>query len=233
MIKNISKHALSVAIAATLGMGATAALAQTAPAGNTSNVGYTIDARNVVVRNSTGLCWHTGYWTPALANVECDPDLVAKAPAVAVAPAAPKAAAPAPAPTPTAQKISLAADALFNFDKAELLPAGKAKLDELVGKLSGINLEVIIAVGHTDRLGKEAYNQKLSVARAAAVKDYLVGKKVDANRVYTEGKGSKAPVTGDACKNMGKESGKNAKLVACLQPDRRVEIEVVGTQAAK
>ena len=232
MIKNISKQALSVAIAATLGMGASAVMAQTAPEGNTSNAGYTADGRNVVVKSGTGLCWRTGYWTPALANVECDPDLVPKA-AAAAAPA-PKAATPAaPAPAPVAQKISLSADALFDFDKAVLLPAGKAKLDELVGKLSGINLEVIIAVGHTDRLGKDAYNQKLSVARAAAVKDYLVSKKVEPNRVYTEGKGSKAPVTGDKCQKMGKESGKNAKLVACLQPDRRVEIEVVGTQAAK
>ena len=231
MIKNISKQALSVAIAATLGMGATAVLAQTAPEGNTDNAGYGVDARNAVVKSGTGLCWRTGYWTPALANMECDPDLVPKAAPVAAP--APKAAAPAAAPTPVAQKISIAADALFDFDKAVLRPEGKAKLDELVGKLSGINLEVIIAVGHTDAIGTEAYNKKLSEKRAAAVKDYLVSKKVEPNRVYTEGKGSKDPVHKDDCTKLGKKSGKNKKLVACLQPDRRVDIEVVGTQAAK
>ena len=238
MIKNISKQALTAAIAATLGMGATAVLAQTAPTGNTDNSGYTIDARNAVVKSGTGLCWRTGYWTPALANLECDPDLVPKAAPVAAPAPAPKGAVVAPAPAPVAQKVSLAADALFDFDKADLRAEGKTKLDELAGKLSAINLEVIIAVGHTDRLGKEAYNQKLSEKRAAAVKTYLVSKGVEANRVYTEGKGMKMPaldkdkkqITAD-CK--GKPSSKNKKLVACLQPDRRVDIEVVGTQAAK
>lgn len=236
MIKNISKNTLSIAIAATLGMGATVALAQTAPVGNTSNSGYAVDARNVVVRSGTGLCWHTGYWTPAMANLECDPDLVPK-PAPKVEPAAAPAPAPAPAPkaapTPVTEKVTLAADALFDFDKADLRPEGKAKLDELVSKLAGINLEVIIAVGHTDRLGKDAYNQKLSEKRAAAVKAYLVEKKVEANHVYAEGKGKKQPVTGDKCNKLGKESGKNKKLVECLQPDRRVEIEVVGSRTVQ
>lgn len=224
MIKNISKQALSVAIAATLGLGATAALAQVAPVGNTSNTGYAIDSRNLVVKSGFGLCWRTGYWTPALANLECDPDLVPKTAAEAAAKAA-----KAGAPSPFGQKVTLAADALFDFDKAVLRAEGKAKLDELAGKLGGINLEVIIAVGHADRIGKAKHNQTLSEKRAAAVKEYLVSKKVEANRVYTEGKGSKQPVTGDKCAKMGKESGKNKKLVECLQADRRVEIEVVGT----
>ena len=97
-------------------------------------------------------------------------------------------------------------------------------------KSKQLKLEVILAVGHTDRIGSDAYNQKLSERRAAAVKTYLVSKGVEANRVYTEGKGKKQPVTGTSCKNLGKESGKNKKLVDCLQPDRRVEIEVIGTK---
>jgi OOP family OmpA-OmpF porin len=146
---------------------------------------------------------------------------------MAAAPAA--APAPAPMPKPTAEKVKLAADALFDYDKATLRPEGKSKLDELASKAMGVKLEVILAVGHTDRLGSDAYNQKLSEKRAAAVKEYLVGKGIEANRVYTEGKGEKQPVTGDTCKGMGKESGRNKKLVECLQPDRRVEIEVIGT----
>ena len=85
---------------------------------------------------------------------------------------------------------------------------------------------MIIAVGHADRFGTDAYNQKLSEKRAAAVKEYLVGKGMEANRVYTEGKGKKQPVTkADQCKGP-----KSKKTIACLQPDRRVEIEVIGTK---
>ena len=85
---------------------------------------------------------------------------------------------------------------------------------------------MILAVGHTDRIGSDAYNQKLSERRAASVKQYLVSKGIDANRVYTEGKGKKNPVTKpDQC--TGKKS---AKVIACLQPDRRVDIELIGTR---
>ncbi len=208
-----------------------------------AHIPYVIDSRGVVVRNATGLCWRTGFWTPAYAaaipevGCACDKDLLPKdvcekpaaAPAAAPKPAAP-AVAPAPAPKPAGKKITLAADALFDFDKAILRPEGKAKIDDAIGKLGSIELEVIIAVGHADRIGKDKYNQTLSEKRAAAVKDYIVSKGVAANRVYTEGKGETQPVTGDACKKMGAESFRNKKLVDCLQPDRRVEIEVIGTQ---
>jgi len=201
---------------------------------------YLIDQRNEVARSGTGLCWRTGYWTPALAaqfpkeGCACDKDLLPKevcelaAPKAAPAPS--PAAAPAPAPKPAAQKVTLAADALFDFDKAVLRDEGKAKLDDVLGKTKDIKLEVILAVGHADRIGKDAYNQKLSERRAEAVKAYLVSKGIEANRVYTEGKGENQPVTGDKCKNMGAENRKNSKLVECLQPDRRVEIEVIGTR---
>ena len=210
------------------------ALAQTPGIDTKSTVGYVIDQRGYVAKSGHGLCWRTGYWTPAMAIAECDPDLVPKAEAAKAAPAAAApAAAAAAAPKPAAAKVTLAADALFDFDKAVLRPEGKAKLDDVVSKMKDIKLEVIIAVGHADRIGKDAYNQKLSERRAAAVKDYLVGKGVEANRVYTEGKGEKQPVTGDKCKNMGKDHGSNKKLVECLQPDRRVEVEIIGTQEAK
>ncbi len=115
------------------------------------------------------------------------------------------------------QKITYAADAFFDFDKSVLKPEGKAKLDDVASKVKNINLEVIIAVGHTDSIGSDAYNQKLSVRRAEAVKAYLVSKGIDKSRVYTEGKGEKQPVADN-------------KTAAGRAKNRRVEIEVVGTQ---
>mgnify|MGYP000443884298 CR=1 FL=1 len=139
----------------------------------------------------------------------------------AAAPApAPKAAAPAAAPAPApaaATKVTYAADTFFDFDKSVLKADGKAKLDDLAGKVKAINLEVIIAVGHTDSVGADAYNQKLSVKRADAVKAYLVSKGIEKNRVYTEGKGEKQPVADN-------------KTDAGRSKNRRVEIEVVGTR---
>jgi OOP family OmpA-OmpF porin len=224
---NTSKLALSAAVAAALGLASVAAFAaDMAPAGNTSTMGYVVDQRGLVVKSGTGLCWRTGYWTPSMANLECDPDLVAK-PAL-VEPATPV-VPPAPAPKPASKKITLSADALFDFDKATLRPEGEAKLADLVKQSQDLNLEVIIAVGHSDRIGKDAYNQSLSEKRAAAVKTFLVSKGVEDKKVYTEGKGEKMPVTGTKCDKMGKENHSNKKLVECLQPDRRVEIEVIGT----
>ena len=137
--------------------------------------------------------------------------------APAARPAAPAAAAAQPA---AATKVTYAADAFFDFDKAVLKPEGKAKLDDLVGKVKGINLEVVIAVGHTDSVGGDAYNQKLSVKRSEAVKAYLVSKGIEKNRVYTEGKGEKQPVADN-------------KTTEGRAKNRRVEIEVVGTRANK
>jgi OOP family OmpA-OmpF porin len=162
-------------------------------------------------------------------------------PTPAPAPAPKPAPAPAPAPSqdvkaapakpkPVAEKVTFAADVLFDFDKSVIKPEGKSKLDDLSGKIRGVNLEVVIAIGHADHIGSDAYNQKLSVRRAESVKAYLVSKGIEANRVYTEGKGEKQPVTGDKCKKMGREHRSNKKLVECLSPDRRVEIEVIGTR---
>ena len=221
MIKNIAKKSLVLALLAGIGFGASVAQAQERV--------YVIDQRDVVAKSGFGLCWRTGYWTPAAAakdpaGCECDKDLLPKE---VCAPKAPAAAGAAVAgPKPAGEKITVAADALFDFNKAVLRPEGKAKLDELVSKAKAIKLEVILAVGHTDRIGGDAYNQKLSEKRAAAVKEYLVAKGIEANRVYTEGKGEKQPVTGDKCKGTAKSKA----LIDCLQPDRRVDIEVIGTK---
>jgi OOP family OmpA-OmpF porin len=190
-MKNLKNLAAFVATAAL----ATAAVAQ--------NIDNWRSASGDVWKSAAGDCWRDANWTPATAAPGCG----------AAAPAAPKAAAPVAA----ASKVTYAADAFFDFDKAVVKPAGKAKLDDLVAKIKGINLEVVIAVGHTDSIGSDAYNQKLSVRRAEAVKAYLVSKGIEKNRVYTEGKGEKQPVAS----NKTKEG--RAK-------NRRVEIEVVGTR---
>jgi OOP family OmpA-OmpF porin len=192
-------------------------------------------------RSSTGLvwkngsganCWRDAGWTPATAADECDgaikPPAPAPAPAPRVAPpppppAPPPARPPAPPPPPPApvsEKVTFAADAFFDTGKSVLKPEARAKLDDLVAKTSGVNLEVIIAVGHTDSDGSDAYNQKLSVSRAEAVKAYLTSKGVERNRVYTEGKGEKQPVADNKTRE-GKAK------------NRRVEIEVVGTRTRR
>jgi OOP family OmpA-OmpF porin len=177
------------------------------------NTGYVIDTRGVVVKNGFGECWRTGYWTPAMAIAECDPGLVKSA--VAAKPAA------APAAAPAAETIVVHGDGLFDFDKATIKPEGKKRLDEAVARFQGKKLEKVVITGHTDRLGSAKYNEKLSQKRADAVKDYLAAKGVDKSKITATGKGSTMPRTkADEC--PGKKS---KKVVACLAPDRRVEIE--------
>jgi OOP family OmpA-OmpF porin len=181
-----------------------------------------VSADGTVWKNGTNeFCWRSASWTPATAAVGCDGAIVA---AAAPAPVAKPAPAPAPAAAPAAvapaaapAKVTYAADAFFGFDKAVILPAGKVKLDDLIAKVKDINLEVIVAVGHTDATGPASYNQALSVKRAGAVKAYLVSKGIDANRIYSEGKGETSPVADNSTR-----SGRSK--------NRRVEIEVVGAR---
>ena len=168
-------------------------------------------------------CWRDGFWTPATANVGCDGAIVAQKVVVTPPPPVitPEPVAPQPVvPVITTEKITLAADALFDFDKAILKSEGKAKLDELYSKLQDVQYEVITATGHTDSIGSLAYNQKLSMRRAQAVKAYLTKKGVNAKNVYADGKGKSHPVASN------KTSAGRAK-------NRRVEIEVVGTRTVR
>ncbi|ABM38091.1 MULTISPECIES: outer membrane protein OmpA [Polaromonas] len=177
---------------------------------------------DLVWKNGTNeLCWRDNFWTPATAAPGCDGAIVPVVAPVVVA-SAPPVAAPVVVPVapPAATKVTYAADAFFDFDKSVIKPAGKEKLDDLIGKIKDINLEVIIAVGHTDSVGSDSYNQKLSVRRSEAVKAYLVSKGIEKNRVYTEGKGEKQPVADN-------------KTAEGRAKNRRVEIEVVGTRANK
>ena len=188
-----------------------------------SKDGYWTQGGGPVWKNTVNQCWRSGYWTPAMAIAECDPDLTPKPamkptpPPPPVKPAMKPAMKPAAKPKPVVEKVTLAADVLFDFDKAVLKTEGKNKLDDLAGKVKAINLEVVIAIGHTDSIGSDAYNQKLSVRRAESVKAYLVSKRVEPNRIYTEGKGEKQPVASNKTKDG-------------RQKNRRVEIEVIGTR---
>ena len=154
----------SLLAAAMLGLSA-GAIAQTPGVDTKGTVGYVIDQRAYVAKSGSGLCWRTGYWTPAMAIAECDPDLMPKpAPVVAPPPPPPPAppAPPPPAPKPAAKKVTLSADALFDFDKATLRPEGERKISDLVASFGDMKLEVIVAVGHADRFGTPEYNQTLS-----------------------------------------------------------------------
>ncbi|MFN9472227.1 outer membrane protein OmpA [Acidovorax sp.] len=205
---------------------ASAALATAAGAQTVDN--WRDASGQLVWKNGTNeYCWRNANWTPATAAPGCDGAIAKPAAAPAAAPAPGAAPAPAPAAAPAAaapavmaSKVTYAADAFFDFDKSVLKAEGKAKLDDLVSKVKGINLEVIIAVGHTDSVGSDAYNQKLSVRRSEAVKAYLVSKGIEKNRVYTEGKGEKQPVADN-------------KTAEGRAKNRRVEIEVVGTRAGQ
>jgi len=202
--------------------------------------GYWVNSEGTVWRSGFDLCWRAGYWTPALAIAECDPDLVAKpaaepAPAPAPAPAvepppAPPAPEPEPAPVgpekPAFEKFTFSAETLFAFDKADIRADAAGILDDVVDKMQRYpEVELIVVTGHTDRIGTEAYNQKLSDRRATAVRNYLVNKGVDGGRVQSAGRGESEPVV--ACGSIkGKERGSNKALVQCLQPNRRVVIEI-------
>ena len=202
------------------------------------NPAYLVDGSSAIVHNASGECWHTGEWTPALATAPCDGLIaaVAAAPAPAPEPMAAPTPAPAPAPVmaapvvvlaPVVKKISFSGDALFAFDKSVLRPESRVLLDDLVHQLAGTSSDSVVVTGNTDRIGSAKYNQKLSEQRAAAVKDYLVSQNLQANSIESKGVGETQPVTTLAdCKG----NKATPKLIACLQPDRRVDVEMTGTK---
>lgn len=200
---------------------------------------YVVDQRNVVARSGFDLCWRTGYWTPAAAGAvkagelpvgcQCDKDVVGAdtcAPAArgaAGAPAAVAAAAPAAA-AKCDFSVNLSADSTFAFNKATLTGSAKTTLDNaVIAKLgSCAAVDTLIITGHTDRLGAQGYNQKLSEKRADAVKAYLLAKGVKAANVETMGAGKTQPIKGCDDK-LGRK-----KLIECLAPNRRVTVDVKG-----
>jgi OOP family OmpA-OmpF porin len=169
-----------------------------------TNEGYLVDVNNNIVKSGTGLCWHTGYWTPANAVEGCDP--VAKA-------------------APVSSKITLNADMLFAFDRAELTAEGRQTLDRIAVNSKTINLEVVSVIGYTDRIGSDQYNTKLSQRRADTVRQYLQSRGIATDKIVTEGRGKANSVTGTACAG----TKVTQKLIQCLQPDRRAVLEIIGT----
>jgi len=236
MTKSFNKKQMGLAVACALALGilSGAARAQSTMQQAAKDRAYVEDNRAAVVKSGFGLCWHSGFGPPPAAGPECDPNFVAYvappvAKAVPVPPPQMAALTPPPAPRPVAEKLTLDADTLFDFDKATLRPTGRDTLDGFVSKLRDISPETIMAIGHADRFGTDTYNQRLSERRVATVKAYMVSKGVEASRIYAEGKGETQPVT-----KAGDCAGpKSAKVIACLQPDRRVDIEVIGTKIVR
>ena len=202
--------------------------------------GYATDTRGPVVRDAYDLCWRTGYWTPALAIAECDPELVPKPalqPVAAPPPPPPPPVvtpAPPPAPPPPVAKpkrcdatITMQTDETFAFDKTTLAnPGARARLEnEVRTRLAACAaLEAIIIEGHTDRLGGQEYNQRLSERRAAAAKAVLVGMGVPADQIETLGMGKTLPVK--PCPDSAYPT--QPALIECLAPNRRVVINIRG-----
>ncbi|MBD5804728.1 Outer membrane protein A precursor [Azoarcus sp. Aa7] len=189
--------------------------------------GYLSDTSGVPVTSGADLCWRTGSWTPANATGDCDAELVrVHRETTRVTMIIPRPTPPAPAPTtPQRARLIFAADPLFDFDGARLRATGKAKLDALAAHLTAAgDIAGITVIGHTDRLGSAPHNQRLSEQRAATVRDYLAGAGVPADRILAEGRGESEPATAaEACPG----TTRSPTLVACLQPDRRVEVEAV------
>lgn len=196
----------------------------------TGTANWVDSAKNSYWKNSSGECWRASYWTPSMAVAECDPDLVKKPPKKEAkkqdsVPAT--VLVPSLGPDAPALRVTIQAEALFDFDKAVLRADGKKTLDEeVVAKMKAHpEVEVLLVTGHADRIGSEKYNQKLSEKRAHAVKAYLVEQGVEDKRVEAVGKGESEPVVD--CKNIkGHQNRHNKKLVECLQPNRRVVAEV-------
>ena len=228
--------------------GASQATTTTSGALPQATTGYAQSSDGKVVLSGSGQCVRAGHWTPANAAEPCDripraemaPTPVAAAPVPAPAPEPAPQLEPAPPPQavvqppepprPVIQKLTLSTDVLFDFGSANLKDAGKSRLDQLVSEIKDADVDEIVAVGHADRIASDDFNQKLSEARAQAVKDYLASRGAKGNTITAQGKGESQPVTGDKCQKMGAERGNNKKLVECLQPDRRVEIEVLGSR---
>ncbi len=181
------------------------------------------DSQGRAVKDGSGACVvSSGAVLPECAGTPAAPARPA-APAQPAAPAAPAPApaAPAPAARPAPQSVRQAvviqADALFDFDKSVLRPDGRKSIDDAMSKMSGVDLEMVIATGHTDSVGTDAYNQRLSERRAAAVKDYLVSKGIAASKITTIGKGESQPVATN-------------KTAEGRQKNRRVDIEFKGVR---
>ena len=181
---------LKVSLALVLGLSAGSVLAQNRTPAQLDSYVYATNGQ--IWRSGTNLCWRTVRWTPAGAVRECDPDLFKEEPKVG--PVSVPDYVPEEIPEVTTQKVTYQADTFFDFDKYALKPAGKQALDQLAEQIKLVDLELVIATGYTDWTGSEAYNYKLSLRRANAVKAYLVARGVPADQIKVVGKGKNDPI---------------------------------------
>jgi OOP family OmpA-OmpF porin len=217
-------------------VGLAAANAAVAQQGRTTQ-GYLTDQRNGIVKDPYNLCWRTGYWTPALAHCECDVDLIPRdicfppGPKPAAAPPKPAPAPAAKPPAPKPKTLAVSSTGLFDFDKAVLTPTARAQLDkEVVARLGEYaTIRLIHIEGHTDRIGTQEYNQKLSERRADAVKAYLVSKGVDSAKIETIGMGKTLQIKSCPDPSPKGEIRNFKQLIECLAPNRRAVVTVSGT----
>jgi OOP family OmpA-OmpF porin len=217
-------------------VGLAAANAAVAQQGRTTQ-GYLTDQRNGIVKDPYNLCWRTGYWTPALAHCECDVDLIPRdicfppGPKPAAAPPKPAPAPAAKPPAPKPKTLAVSSTGLFDFDKAVLTPTARAQLDkEVVARLGEYStIRLIHIEGHTDRIGTQEYNQKLSERRADAVKAYLVSKGVDSAKIETIGMGKTLQIKSCPDPSPKGEIRNFKQLIECLAPNRRAVVTVSGT----
>ncbi|MFZ2853876.1 MAG: OmpA family protein [Rhodocyclaceae bacterium] len=210
-----------------VGLLATAGAAQAQTA---TDRAYVIDARNEVAKSGFGLCWRTGFWTPAAAandaaGCACDKDLMPKAKCEPVAAKPAPVAVAAAVPKKCDFAATLKDDQTFAFGKATLKPAALAQIDrEVIAKLANCaEVKLLLVTGHTDRIGSQQTNQKLSEKRADAVKAYLQKKGVKAD-IETMGAGKTQAVPGVSCSDKLPRK----KLIDCLAPNRRTVVEVQG-----
>jgi OOP family OmpA-OmpF porin len=226
-----------IACGLVIGSAMAGASAQTDIRANSGSSAYLQDSRGIIVRSQHGSCWRSGAWSPVDAVAGCDGQLVppvtkAIAPEIVTPPLAADAPVPAtpivPAvPVPAKRcdfAVTLESDQAFGFNKTALSPAAKKRIDqEVLSRLASCaKVEVVLVTGHTDRLGSQAYNQKLSEKRAETVAAYLKSKAATA-QIETHGAGKAQPIISCNARTT------RAKLVDCLAPNRRVTIEARGT----
>lgn len=207
-----------------------AALALAGTANADVQNGYLTGSSGNIVKGAFNTCWHSGFWTPAMANEECDPAYVKKAEPVVAAVAAPApVAAVVVEKKPAFASYTVQAEALFDYNKSDIRETGKQRLkNEIVDKVKDSTRDnVLLITGYADRIGSPEYNLKLSQRRADAVKAFLVEQGVDGSRIETSARGEADPIV--SCSNVkGKANRKNKALIACLQPNRRIVLELKG-----
>lgn len=242
MKNRFSTRQAALTIACALAFGAFP-LAAGAQAMDINEKSLLMDSQGQPVLSGDGKCVHSAFGPAPAWNAACHDPLPVAPTAQYVAPAAaPAAVAPAPAPVPApvaaapvapavvmTENVTFDADVLFDSGKSELRPAGRESLDAFVGKYADLESKSIVAIGHADRMGSEESNQALSEARVNTVKSYLVSKGLSADRIQTSAMGETQP----SAETVDCKDANNKANIACLQPDRRVMIEISGSRTAQ